>query len=673
MKQQRSGGIPLQWVLIVPFVLQVCLAVGLTGWFSWQSGQLAVQDVVAQLQSEISDRIQDRTQSFLKIPAQIDQINAGEININQLDINNNNDVDNLIHQFLTLQEVFTGINHISLGQQDGSYLAVRRTKPDNPSENLSKDSCTNLQDPFKILISNPQEPGRVYIYCANQQGDRTELKRTSNYDPRVRPWYLKAVQSGKPGWSDLYTYADFNALGIAHIHPFYAVTSNSTSDPLSNRPSQFLTGKNSGQTLAGVLATDFDLSSISKFLQSLRIGKTGQAFIIERNLHLVASSEAQDLLITEKEQTLCATAKCSRNQLIQEGAAYLQLQFPNLHQIDRPQKSIFQTSAGKQFLQVIPLVQEEGLDWLLVVVIPKNDFMGQIKRNAYLTIGLCFLVLVISSLIGFLIYRQLSSWILRFSYAAQAIAAGQLTAPNPNPDNPRIRELRILDRAFAQMRQQLQDSFTALEQTNRDLEARVEQRTYELQKANHTLHQLATIDALTGAANRRYFNDYLDQEWQRGIQEQRPLALILCDVDCFKIYNDTYGHQAGDLCLQKVVVAIRQVVQRPADLVTRYGGEEFAVILPNTELEGAKHIAADILRAVSDLQIPHRRSPVLSNVTVSLGVCSIIPSPELSQELLIKTADMALYDAKAAGRNTYEVRSLSPKAAEHLQSQEQNL
>lgn len=642
MKQQRSRGIPLQWILIVPFVLQVFLAVGLTGWLSWHSGQIAVADVANQLQNNISERIQDRTQAFLKIPNEINQINAGKINADQLDINN---IDQLIRHFVTLQNVFAGIKHISLGKQDGSYVAVRRSQTLNLNPQYP-----DTPDPFELLISTANKPGQIETYWANQRGDRTKLKKAStNYDPRTRPWYRKAVEAGKPGWSDIYNYFNVSNLGISHTYPF--------NYPL-NTDSPIASGVVSGQGFTGVLATDFDLSDIGKFLQSLTIGKTGQAFIMERNYHLVASSFIEELFIITKEQTLRIDATSSKNSLIRQAASHLQQKFANLKQIDRPQKLRFPTTTGEQFLQVIPLVQEEGLDWLLVVVIPKADFMAQIEGNAYFTLWFCLAVLIISSLIGFLIYRQLSSWILKFSRAAQAIASGQLTASDPNPEHPRIRELVILAKAFEQMRQQLQDSFVALEQTNYDLEIRVEQRTHELQAANQTLHQLATIDALTEAANRRHFNEYLDQEWLRAIREQRSLGLILCDVDCFKLFNDTYGHQAGDMCLQQVVWAIRQVVHRPADLVARYGGEEFAIILPNTELEGATHVAADVVKSVFDLQIPHRRSLVIPFVTVSLGVCSIIPTSELSQESLIKAADQALYDAKARGRNTYRVRSI---------------
>jgi two-component system, cell cycle response regulator len=172
-----------------------------------------------------------------------------------------------------------------------------------------------------------------------------------------------------------------------------------------------------------------------------------------------------------------------------------------------------------------------------------------------------------------------------------------------------------------------------------------------LQKANQELERLAHLDGLTEIANRRQFDAYLRQEWLRLAREQAPLSLILCDVDFFKNYNDTYGHLAGDGCLQQVAKAITSVVKRPADLAARYGGEEFAVILPNTNLVGAAHIAKQIRRSVKGLDICHDTSQVGSHVTLSLGVTSMIPIADAEPKVLVDVADCALYQAKQKGRD----------------------
>ena len=177
----------------------------------------------------------------------------------------------------------------------------------------------------------------------------------------------------------------------------------------------------------------------------------------------------------------------------------------------------------------------------------------------------------------------------------------------------------------------------------------------ELQLANQELERLANLDGLTQIPNRRHFDQKLQQEWLRMQRLQLPLSLILCDVDYFKLYNDYYGHLAGDDCLIQVAQTLYQSVKRAADLVSRYGGEEFAIILPYTDTEGAVSVAERIRKGVLEQQIPHSDSKINQIVTVSLGISTIIPTPTHSPQFLIKLADDALYQAKQNGRNTYFV------------------
>ncbi|AFY78727.1 diguanylate cyclase (GGDEF) domain-containing protein [Pleurocapsa sp. PCC 7327] len=182
----------------------------------------------------------------------------------------------------------------------------------------------------------------------------------------------------------------------------------------------------------------------------------------------------------------------------------------------------------------------------------------------------------------------------------------------------------------------------------------LKQLNEKLRAANQELHRLATIDELTNVANRRYFNEYFAREWKRLARCISPLSLILCDVDRFKCYNDIYGHPAGDRCLVQVAQTLSQVIKRPTDLVARYGGEEFAIVLPDTNLTGAEHIAKAILTQVQQLQIPHVAS---SNgyITVSLGVATTIPTQNSLPDMLLEMADRVLYQSKQRGRNTYSL------------------
>lgn len=182
----------------------------------------------------------------------------------------------------------------------------------------------------------------------------------------------------------------------------------------------------------------------------------------------------------------------------------------------------------------------------------------------------------------------------------------------------------------------------------------------ELQRANQELQRLTVIDGLTQIANRRRFDESLQQEWSRMAREKKPLSLIMCDVDCFKLYNDNYGHLLGDDCLRSVARVINDCANRPGDLAARFGGEEFAVLLPDTDTAGAGHVAESIRTKVQDLMIVHAFSPVHKYVTLSLGVFTVFPQHDSNPQALIEAADRALYEAKRAGRNQVFSKVLCP-------------
>lgn len=181
-----------------------------------------------------------------------------------------------------------------------------------------------------------------------------------------------------------------------------------------------------------------------------------------------------------------------------------------------------------------------------------------------------------------------------------------------------------------------------------------------IEAANQELQRLAVTDGLTQVANRRQFDEYLNSEWQRLERENADLALIVCDIDYFKLYNDTYGHQGGDECLRVVAKAISRAAKRPADLVARYGGEEFAVILPHTDELGAIAVAQNIAQEIQQSKILHSQSAINEYVTLSIGIASTIPTPEYSPEVLFAVADKGLYEAKKQGRNCAIAKKLLP-------------
>lgn len=172
-----------------------------------------------------------------------------------------------------------------------------------------------------------------------------------------------------------------------------------------------------------------------------------------------------------------------------------------------------------------------------------------------------------------------------------------------------------------------------------------------LEKANLKLQQQTSLDGLTGIANRRRFDEFMETEWRRARRNQTPISVIMIDIDVFKAYNDNYGHLAGDDCLRQVAQVLQQGSKRPGDLTARYGGEEFTVVLPETSLPGAAALAEELRAQVEGLKIAHAYSSVSDVVTISLGVATAVPDDSLPAETLLDCADKALYQAKQKGRN----------------------
>ena len=214
-----------------------------------------------------------------------------------------------------------------------------------------------------------------------------------------------------------------------------------------------------------------------------------------------------------------------------------------------------------------------------------------------------------------------------------------------------------IGKQISQLEKERNQQSKSLQKANTLLEIEVnirKQIEQELKDANKELKLISSRDGLTGIANRRYYDEYLATEWERMARDRKPLSLLMCDIDHFKKYNDAYGHLEGDACLKSVAEAINKCCKRPADLAARYGGEEFAVILPNTDIEGAKLVAESICKAINGLNIEHYDSPE-GHVTLSVGASTLLPVHSGEARALAQRADAALYRAKTLGRNRVEL------------------
>ncbi|MEM8930029.1 MAG: diguanylate cyclase [Acidobacteriota bacterium] len=265
--------------------------------------------------------------------------------------------------------------------------------------------------------------------------------------------------------------------------------------------------------------------------------------------------------------------------------------------------------------------------------------------------------------------RTIRRWTDRLSEQCCAIDSGWAYHPGmirPDPTAPA--EIRLLFRDFDRMERRVDAAFERLrasvvegERLRREVEKVLESRdeeirsrTVELQTANMQLERLARQDGLTGIANHRRFLEFAEQCWRICVREDKPMSVLMIDVDHFKAYNDIYGHQAGDQALRRVAETIAGIARRPLDLAARYGGEEFSVVLSHNDLDDARHLAEQARREVLALDIPHSGSAESDRVTVSVGVATVVPQRDTDVGMLISLADRALYRAKRNGRNRVE-------------------
>ena len=289
-----------------------------------------------------------------------------------------------------------------------------------------------------------------------------------------------------------------------------------------------------------------------------------------------------------------------------------------------------------------------SVSWGLVVEQPLHFAMADVaifrRNNLLILLGSA----VLATLLSLWIAKTLSDVIAKLSAATVLMAEGKLET---RLEVETTDELGQLAANFNRMAAQLARRGKALREAKEDLERQVAERTRELTDANCELQRLSLSDALTCIGNRRYLDEYLEREWRRALREQKQLSVVMLDIDYFKLYNDTYGHVAGDDCLRRVAGILTATIRRTTDFVSRYGGEEFVVVLPATSEQGALTVAEKIRRAVESLAIPHEKSPLAGVVTVSIGVAAAVPTRDSDVGLLLSAADRALYQAKTAGRN----------------------
>ncbi len=433
-----SKNISLRLILIVPFILQISIAVGLVGWLSIQNGNQAVNDVASQLRNETTARIHQYLKTYIATPQAINQLNANAVQLNQL---NFQDLLSIEYYLWRQIQIFDFANEIKFGTPQGEFVAVERLEDGS----------------FSGKISSAATGFTNSIYILDRAGQPSKLKlQIKNYHPQTRAWYKAAIQAGKATWGKIYKRPTTPKPMIPFSLPIYDAEHN----------------------LICVASVDFSLNGINKYLNGLKIGRSGETFIVDRTGLLIGSSTTQPIFNIQGQQVQRFKAMDSQDVLTRTAAQSLTNRFRDFTHVTNTQQLDFEIDGQRQFLQVAPLQDDKGLDWLIVVVVPEADFMDRINANTHTTILLCWAAFGVAIVLSIFTARWITKPILQLSHASRAIAQGNF---NQTVRVQGATEINVLSESFNQMVQQLQESFAQLEKTNDALELRVTQRTTELQ------------------------------------------------------------------------------------------------------------------------------------------------------------------------------------------------
>jgi signal transduction histidine kinase/CheY-like chemotaxis protein len=558
-KQDRKGaktfrGIPLNLVLVLPFILQVVSAVGLVGYLSFRNGQQAVNELADRLMDKSSDLVVERLDKYLETPQKLNQINLDAIALKLLDLK---DYKTASHYFWKQLKSYQDLSFIGYALTTGEYTGAGRYV---------------IGQGITIDELSPATRWKTNTYATDHQGNRTKILEVSDdYEPLKESWYTEAIQLGKLRWTSVYNWDDTPEILVATIN-----------SPIYDR----------NQKLVGVIGIDLLLSAISDFLQQLIISPNAKTFIIERNGSIIGSSSTEKPFVLVKGVAKRLDVLKSSDSQIQKTANYLKQNFGSFQVIKEEQNLEFLIKNRKQFVRVLPWKDQFGLDWLVVTTIPESDFMAQINANTQTTFMLCVAALLVAIFLGLVTSRKITQPILRLGQASAAIAQGDF---EQTVEVKGITELGVLSRAFNTMAQQLRASFAdlaqtnqtldrvnqELEQTNNELEIRVDQRTAELQHAKglaeqanrakseflaNMSHELRTpLNAILGFSQLMHRESSLTAEQQENISiinrsGEHLLSLINEVLDLAKIESGKMMLNSVDFDLHTLLALIEEML-----------------------------------------------------------------------------------------------------------------
>ncbi|MCT7954487.1 cyclic nucleotide-binding domain-containing protein [Laspinema palackyanum] len=522
--------VSIRKVLPALIVFPIFVAVGVTGWLSFRSGQQSVEMLVRKLSEEVSDRIESEVAIYMKNPQVFNELTLAAIRSGNLDVQNLRQLE----RYLWYQTVWdNSISSSFYGNEAGEFIEINLTEDGN-----------------RVLRVREQEAGPIRkTYQLDEQGNRLGEISIGEYDPRQRPWYQKAKATGEMSWSPIYPFAfQESVLGITAVAPVYE----------------------SGGTLQGVLGIDISLNQLSDFLNSLEISPAGAAFIVERSGAIVASSVVDNRLVEGENRSTEEPGNSNRilaiesaNPTIQGTARELLARFNRLDTIQTPQNFKFSLDGKMQLVALTPVQDGRGLDWLVVAIVPESDFMGYIYENTRNTLALSLVGLVGATLLGIAIARWLIQPLLRLSATAQDIELGKFDPNSLTDVLNRSDEVGQLARIF----QDMANKIYAREQGFKDQLSLLQNETDKAKKAM----------VLTQMSDSTYFQQLLVQS-----KRTRSKAEEFQKIDVAELLKKvSYFHSFSDAEIQQLIEMGYRKILYPGEYVCREDepGDAFYIIL----------------------------------------------------------------------------------------------
>ncbi|WP_083883492.1 cache domain-containing protein [Spirulina subsalsa] len=396
--------IPL--LTIAPLVL----AIGLTGGLAFHNTRQTIDQLSSELSQEIADQVAQKTETFLAVPRQINQLNYDAFQNEQINLDN---LPLLERYFWHKIQVFDTVSYIYLGTETGEFRGAEQ-----------------VNGVFQIGVVGVSTNSLFLTYSATSTGDRNQLVHEGDrYDPRIRPWYTATVTAQRPIWSEVYT--DFNSrqLAITATHPV----------------------KNTQDQLVGVFGVDVFLNRLDEFLKSLKIAETGQVFIIERDGFLIGSSGSDPTAIIEGEEIQRVSVMESQNPILQATANYLVTSFGDLSLVQTQDHQSFKFQGNQYFVRAQSFRDPGGLDWLIVVVIPEADFLAQVNAQTQMTVLFGLAALILAAGVGFVLSNWLVRPVMRLNDAALSITTHRFDDQSLEDLVERSDEVGEFARAFRDM------------------------------------------------------------------------------------------------------------------------------------------------------------------------------------------------------------------------------